>query len=543
MPTYTRANAWNNAGTFANLDLLWYAKGVGKMQGRHLDDPSSWWFFAAIHGEYVTPESLTDPQAFPWSKIPGPPSVPTTPLPSKKIYDLFWNQCQHGSWYFFPWHRGYLLALEAQIRADIIELGGPPTWALPYWNYFGPDPQYNIPPAFSLPTLPDGTPNPLLPTARYGPDDSAVQTNIWVATSAGIANHPKLPPDLFYGPATLDAMNDTVFAGDDRVPEFGGPQTGFSHSGNTHGALESNPHDLVHVYTGGTSPDGTVPGMMSVPALAGLDPVFYLHHANIDRLWAVWNAAPVKKPPNQDPLDPTWLNGPAAVGGRQFVMPRSDGGQWVYTPQQMTSIAQLDYSYDDLRQPAPATNLLAERLARLGKAVGPRVEREGIVTANRNVELVGASLGPLTLKDSGARTTVRLHPDVRQTLTASLANASEADPPDRVILNLENVRGTRDAHVLNVFINLPPGARPGDHPDLLAGSVALFGVREASSSSGAHGGQGLNLAVDISKAVDALHLRKALDSDSLDITIVPNRPVKDEVPITIGRISIYRRGR
>jgi tyrosinase len=60
-----------------------------------------------------------------------------------------WNQCQHQSWYFPPWHRGYLLALEAQIRADVIHLGGPPTWALPYWNYLGPRDEFKIPPAFT----------------------------------------------------------------------------------------------------------------------------------------------------------------------------------------------------------------------------------------------------------------------------------------------------------------------------------------------------------------------------------------------------------
>jgi tyrosinase len=41
-------------------------------------------------------------------------------------------------------------------------------------------------------------------------------------------------------------------------------------------------HGSVHVRTGGD--------MSSVPA-AAYDPIFYLHHANIDRLWAVWQAA------------------------------------------------------------------------------------------------------------------------------------------------------------------------------------------------------------------------------------------------------------
>jgi hypothetical protein len=39
MATFTRRNAWNNNGTFDNSDLLWYAKGVGVMQSRSLDDP------------------------------------------------------------------------------------------------------------------------------------------------------------------------------------------------------------------------------------------------------------------------------------------------------------------------------------------------------------------------------------------------------------------------------------------------------------------------------------------------------------------------
>jgi len=68
MATYTRANAWNNGGTFANTDLLWYAKGVGVMQARQLSDSASWWFFAAIHGEY-----LTEGQFPGWGSLPSPP--------------------------------------------------------------------------------------------------------------------------------------------------------------------------------------------------------------------------------------------------------------------------------------------------------------------------------------------------------------------------------------------------------------------------------------------------------------------------------------
>ena len=67
MANLMRNNAWNSGGDFSNPDLLWYAKGVGQMMGRALDDPASWWFFAAIHGEYVDPNT-------PW--YPSPPAFP-----------------------------------------------------------------------------------------------------------------------------------------------------------------------------------------------------------------------------------------------------------------------------------------------------------------------------------------------------------------------------------------------------------------------------------------------------------------------------------
>jgi tyrosinase len=520
MAEYTRTNAWNNDGTFDNPDLLWYAKGVGAMQARELSDPSSWWFFAAIHGEYV---SETD---FPgWGFLPAPPPVPTSPLPSQGDQDQYWDQCQHQSWYFPPWHRGYLLALEAQIRADVISLGGPATWALPYWNYFGPGQEFNIPPAFTQQTLPDGSPNPLFVTARYGP---AGDGSIFVP----------IPP------VNQGCMSNNLYTGNDAAtppPGFGGPATGFSHGGGTSGNLESNPHNLVHVYVGGNAPDGQTYGLMSDPGLAGLDPIFYLHHANIDRMWAAWNA----NPSDTNPTDPNWLNGPAAVGEREFVMPWPGGGPWVYTPQQMNSLNQLNYTYDDLPVPAPvsAEDMLAKRLTRLGVAAAAPKAREGAaVIPGKKVELVGANQGALAITSSGALTTVKLDTGVRRKVSASLALASQTAHPDRVFLNLENVRGTHDASVLSVYINLPEGANPSDHPELLAGTVGLFGLRRASLTDGRHGGEGLNFVLEITRIFDTLHLDNALHVDSLPVRIVSDQPVPEQAEITVGRVSIYRQG-
>jgi tyrosinase len=225
-------------------------------------------------------------------------------------------------------------------------------------------------------------------------------------------------------------------------------------------------------------------------------------------------------------------------------MPWPGTGQWTYTPRDMGNFPPLNYTYDDLGGPGGAGSMIAERLANLG-SIGTTAETtmSAPVPEGNNIELVGASLSPLTVQGTGAQTTVRLQPAVRSQLAASLANATVSSPPDRVFLNLEDVRGTRDAQILSVFIDLPPNAKPAEHPDLLAGSVALFGLGDASFDSGEHGGQGLNFALDISKVVDKLHLEKKLDNDSLDVTIVPNKVVADRDQITIGKVSIFRKGR
>ncbi|CAG8720088.1 1794_t:CDS:2, partial [Scutellospora calospora] len=65
-----------------------------------------------------------------------------------------------------------------------------------------------------------------------------------------------------------------------------------------HGDLETNPsdenyghfssievvHDALHDAIGGAG------GHMSYPDIAGFDPIFYLHHSNVDRLIAIWQA-------------------------------------------------------------------------------------------------------------------------------------------------------------------------------------------------------------------------------------------------------------
>ncbi len=64
-------------------------------------------------------------------------------------------------------------------------------------------------------------------------------------------------------------------------------------------------------------------------------------------------------------------------------------------------------------------------------------------------------------------------------LAAPAGGALEAvAAPDRVFLNLENVRGHSDATAFSVYVGVGEQEDPAEHPERLAGSIAPFGVRQ-----------------------------------------------------------------
>jgi tyrosinase len=84
--------------------------------------------------------------------------------------------------------------------------------------------------------------------------------------------------------------------------------------------LEGGPHNQVHNEIGG--PNGTMADIMISPA----DPIFWLHHGNLDRLWSQWQAAHPGK-------------NPKLTGAARIMDP------WPQTETQLRSIATLGYSY------------------------------------------------------------------------------------------------------------------------------------------------------------------------------------------------------
>jgi tyrosinase len=506
---HTRQNVWD-LGTEWGDPILWYARGVAAMKLRAIAEPTSWRFYAAMHG---VDSNL-------WQAL-GYLSQ-ADQLPSSSVIKEFWRQCQHGSWYFLPWHRGFVLAFEANIRAAVVQLGGPADWALPYWNYFKSG-QSALPVEFASPDWPDPGANPLFVKQRYGPRNDS---NVFVPL--GLVN--------------LQALDDPDFTGvaGGGSPGFGGIDTGFSHGGQVHGGIETQPHDWVHGLVGGADPSNpTLPGLMSDPDTAGLDPIFWLHHANIDRLWASWNLGP---PALLDPAAQTWLKGPGSVGERTFVMPMPDGSTWTYAPEELVDLVALDYEYDDLSPTgaAVAAEQLPPRLA-----VGAHARGGRTVPSGRNVELLGANDEIVTVREASS-SRVRLDSRMRRKVAATFAPDVAAEPgvaaTARVFLNLENVRGQSDASAFRVYVGVPDGEDVESHPELLAGSVAPFGVRKASQPDNEHGGQGLTFVLDITRIVGHLHAQRSFDVDNLAVRLVPVRDLAEQAQVSIGRISVFRQG-
>jgi tyrosinase len=152
----------------------------------------------------------------------------------------------HGAAGFLPWHRAYILDLERELQAI------DPSVSLPYWRFDRPAP--NI---FTREFL--GV-SDAMGTVQFGPNNPL---QFWRTDGVqGINRRPLFntggaPPGLFTEAQTL---------------ALGNQYRAFRE-------MEFNPHGDAH-----TSFDGSI---AEIPT-AARDPLFFLLHCNVDRLWAKW---------------------------------------------------------------------------------------------------------------------------------------------------------------------------------------------------------------------------------------------------------------
>jgi tyrosinase len=152
----------------------------------------------------------------------------------------------HGAPGFLPWHRAYLLDLERELQAIDSSV------TLPYWRFDRPAPNVFTPLFLGTSTtggaVQFGSTNPL---------------QFWVTDSTmGVDRSPHF--DIPTQPAHVISEAQTLALG------------------SGYGAfvrMEGDPHGRAHTSFGGS---------INNPATAPRDPLFFLLHANVDRLWAKW---------------------------------------------------------------------------------------------------------------------------------------------------------------------------------------------------------------------------------------------------------------
>jgi len=292
---YTRYDVNSPEGA---VMLAKYARAVEIMRSLPAHDQRSWTWWWYTHWVKGFPAALWD-----LSVKKKAEAIASLPEEHRADAEAVWNGCQahpynpsdpeqYQQWFFLPWHRLMLHQFEAVIR-DVLQ---DDDFTLPYWNPVTGNPaDFVVPAVFRDPssTLYNGT--------RW----------FWVNGGDRI--------DIIYRDwISLDCLNEKFYI------DAPTGSLGFNPR------MDLNPHFLTHFGLGGD---------MAEFSTVGGDPMFYIHHANIDRIWESWNQLG-----NKNPTDPKYLNRKFAYGdrsGKRVDLPVSAGDR----------TAQLGYEYDSYSKP------------------------------------------------------------------------------------------------------------------------------------------------------------------------------------------------
>jgi tyrosinase len=157
---------------------------------------------------------------------------------------------------FLPWHRAYLYFFERALRDRR------PRLAQPWWDWTAPAPtNAGIPDAYAKARV-NNKKNPLY-SAKIGNQAMTEARRAGLNLPSTTRRQPGLPGTRL---PTRHEIHDVL-----GIADF------FTFSRR----LEDL-HGAVHVYVGGEN------GHMSQVPLAAYDPIFWAHHAMIDRVWRMW---------------------------------------------------------------------------------------------------------------------------------------------------------------------------------------------------------------------------------------------------------------
>jgi plastocyanin len=226
-----------------------------------------------------------------------------------------------------------------------------------------------------------------------------------------------------------------------------------------------NPHSVTALNDTFDSGLLEPPGLMGDPRLAARDPTFWLHHANIDRLWNRWldrgegRANPI--------TDCEWMD-------EEFPFYDESGAKVLMSAKQVLDMVNcLGYRYDDDPIVAPVEGAAIAAVATPVAVAAPEVAQLGEsspdLTITLGVEQVTVPI-PLAAPAEAALSDI--------TVSAATPVAGALAP--YVVLSLEGIRDRGAPGITyGVYVNLPPGVEPDPKSEYFVGTVYTFGLRHA----------------------------------------------------------------
>lgn len=432
--------------------LATYARGVRLMKALDTEDPPV-------------------PSSWLWAANTHGIDQVTTPRPA-------WAQCAHQSLFFLPWHRAYLAWFERTIR----DLTGQDDWALPYWNYSDPAADRALPAEFVVETR---------------------------TVDGQVEDNPLFSPNRSPDPIPVDDVDLSFALGQpsyvlEMERGFGGVLPD-----QYDGAIELLPHNYVHGDIGGTA------GFMRSPATAGRDPIFWLHHVNIDRLWEVWLS-----------LDGSVrLTDPGSVATGSLVTQWSSATFWFGDEQAPTTYsmedvenltsALMDYQYESITLPTAVADAVAESREAALRVAGGGIALDESATSWQPV----AATFDLP---SGEERDVAFEGGPR--------GLDEA-PPTRLMLELAGTTASDPHAAYVVEVRSSPEAEAH-----IAGGFSTFGLAGTPDS------EVRNYLVDATSVLADL-LAEGWSGGQLTVRLLPEagRPDSDDESrsITVGQVTVY----
>lgn len=306
-------------GNLATRDDQWalYIKTMAKWQEAGEDDTSGYYGVASIHG--VPMED--------WNGAAQCDSCGTAT-----------GYGTHDMVIFPTWHRLYLSHFEQKFLDAALEVAqsypassrarmvaAQKTLRLPYWDWAA-SPESNstcLPETISSPQItingPDGAETLNNPLYSFEFTESEAKANYYSVFTSWMQTY-RYPTSNSADTSSVDASAVSALDGmqdslKDQVYQMLTACDDFLHFSNDQVGATSKCansleqiHNTVHTLAGGAGSDGVSGGHLTYLPLSTYDPVFWLHHANVDRLFALWQTInPDSYVPSATAPHSTWV--------------------------------------------------------------------------------------------------------------------------------------------------------------------------------------------------------------------------------------------